>query len=333
MTSLPSPRLLDHLRTLMQQRGLRPRTQEAYTAWVKRFIFFHHKQHPRTLGTAAVNEFLVALRQDFSVSGSTQNQARAALQFLYEAVLQLPLPSADLVRTSRVPSRLPVVFSPLEVQRLLVQLQGTTWLMASLLYGAGLRLNELLQLRVQDIDFSQAQLMIREGKGGKDRRTILPRTLHFPLRKHLAQVRATHQADLLLGFGKVILPGTSAQPKESAAWHWQYVFPATNRKVEPQTKREYRPSCDATLLQKAVKAAIQRAKLNPAGSCHTLRHSFATHLLAQGSDIRTVQELLGHQDVKTTMIYTHVLPPSGNSVSSPLDELLTPTAIAPHKKE
>jgi integron integrase len=319
MNAPPNPpfRLLAQLRAVMQQRGLRPRTEEIYAAWVRRFILFHHKQHPRHLGVPEIRAFLTALTQEESLSAKTQNQARAAILFLYDEVLHCALPQRATLKTARVRPSLPIVFTRQEVQRVLAQLQGTHALMARLLYGTGVRIEEMLHLRVRDLDFTQAQMFVRDGKGGKERRTLLPQSLALPLRRHLTQVRAWHQADLQAGFGQV---RRTAAAGESSAWSWQYVFPATQRTFNPQTKQESRLPQSASALQKAVKAAIRRAGVNAAGSCHTLRHSFATHLLADGCDIRTVQELLGHSEVNTTMIYTHVLP-LPNTVRSPLEDL------------
>lgn len=323
--SLTGPTLLAQLQAAMQQRALRPRTQEAYAAWVQRYHLFHHSRPVETLGVADIRCFLTALAQESGVSASTQNQARAALLFLYQETLHVSWPELAQLRPAQLTAPLPVVFSRAEVQRLLAQLTGTPRLMASLLYGAGLRLNELLHLRIRDLDFAQAQILVRAGKGNKDRRTLLPQTLVLPLRRHLTQVRAWHQVDLQAGFGQIWLPPQQARARESNQWLWQFVFPATQRTVDPQTGQEYRASRAASTLQKAVKAALRRAGMTVDGSCHTLRHSFATHLLASGCDIRTVQELLGHRDVSTTMRYTHVLPLAASKVRSPLEVLLPPT--------
>jgi integron integrase len=296
------------------------RTEQAYVDWARRFILFHNKRHPREMGAPEIETFLSYLVNDRNVSASTQNQALHALLFVYREVLQIELPRLGLPVAKKAP-RLPEVFTREEVQAILAQMKGRKWLMASLLYGTGVRLRELLRLRVKDIDFQQNQIIIREGKGGKDRMTMLPESVKAPLREHLAKVKEAHEVDLLEGFGNVELPFAldKKYPQADREWKWQYIFPAPKRSIDPRSKIERRHHLDPSVLQKAVKEAMRKAGISKHGSCHTLRHSFATHLLESGYDIRTVQELLGHEDISTTMIYTHVLNRGGLGVRSPLD--------------
>ena len=275
------------------------------------------------MGEAEVSKFLSHLAVEGKVSASTQNQALSALLFLYQEVLKQELDWINNVTRAKKPSHLPVVFTKEEAKAVLLRLEGTKWLMASLLYGAGLRLMECLGLRVKDIDFSYNQITVRDGKGGKDRLTMLPGSLKDPLKKHLEKVRILHEQDLKEGFGKVYLPFALAKkyPNAEREFAWQYLFPASNRSIDPRSGTERRHHIYETVLQKAVKAAVRAAGINKPASCHTFRHSFATHLLEDGYDIRTVQELLGHKDVSTTMIYTHVLNKGGKGVRSPLDGL------------
>jgi integron integrase len=268
-----------------------------------------------------VQAFLVHLAVHAQVAASTQNVALNALLFLYRYVLHQPWPELGLIAHARRPHRLPTVFTQEEVTAVLAQLHGTSWLMASLLYGAGLCLMECLQLRVKDLDFASQQIVVRNGQGAQDRLTLLPQTLVAPLQRHLIKVQALHEEDVAEGYGDVELPYALARtyPNGGQAWVWQYVFPSAKRMRDPRSGVERRHHVSATVLQKVVKEAIQRAGIAKHGTCHTLRHSFATHLLEHGYDIRTVQELLGHKDVKTTMIYTHVLQRGGKGVRSPLD--------------
>jgi integron integrase len=291
---------------------------------MRRFILFHGKRHPRELGEREVTAFLSRLATD-GVSASTQNQALSAILFLYEVVLGDRLPwMNDIVRAQR-PARLPVVLSREEVATLLSRLRGTVWLMASLMYGAGLRLLECAELRVKDLNFDRGELTIRDGKGGKDRVTILPVALNVPLRDHLARVKAQHASDLAAGRGSVALPGAlrAKYPNAHREWAWQWVFPATRFYVDEETGERRRHHLHESVLQRAVKNAVRAAGIERPATCHALRHSFATHLLESGYDIRTIQELLGHRDVSTTMIYTHVLNQGGRGVRSPLDFLST----------
>lgn len=317
------PKLLDQMRESLRARHYRPRTEETYCQWVKRFIFFHHVRHPAEMGEPEINAFLTHLAVKEKVSASTQNQALSALLYLYRHVLKREVGSLGEVVRARKPKRLPVVMTRHEVKAVLAQLGGDKWLMASLLYGAGLRLMECLQLRVQEIDFQSSEIIVRDGKGGKDRRTMLPQSLIPPLQEHLRKVKALHEKDLAEGWGRVQMPDALERkyPNAPAEWRWQWIFPQENRWVNPQTKEQGRHHMDESLIQKAVKDAVGRAGLTKRATCHTFRHSFATHLLEAGYDIRTVQELLGHSDVKTTMIYTHVLNKGPSGVRSPVDGL------------
>lgn len=317
------PRLLDQVRDKLRLKHYSYRTEQSYIAWMKRFIFFHNKLHPAAMGEKEIEAFLTHLAVKRNVSASTQNQALCALLFLYKEVLGRELTWLDSMQRAKRPARLPVVLTALEVQKLLNNLQGRSWLMASLLYGAGLRLMECARLRVKDVDFSRHEIIVREGKGNKDRITMLPAALAAPLQSHLEKVKALHAQDLTEGFGDVALPFALAQkyPNAGREWGWQYVFPASKRSIDPYSGMERRHHIDEQTLQRAVKQAIKSAEIHKPASCHTLRHSFATHLLQTGYDIRTVQELLGHKDVSTTMIYTHVLNKGGKGVISPLDQL------------
>jgi integron integrase len=299
------------------------RTEEAYIGWIKRFILFHGKRHPLEMGEDEITRFLSALAVHGQVSASTQNQALCALVFLYRHVLGQNLGWLDDVVRAKRPQRLPVVLTRPEVKALLGALEGVHWVMASLLYGAGLRLLECLRLRVKDIDFGSHQIVLREGKGNKDRRTMLPAAVHELLTAHLAHVRRQHQHDLAHGFGRVFVPNALQRkyPHASREWGWQWVFPSSQISLDPRSGERRRHHLHESVLQRAVKEAARNIGLTKPASCHTLRHSFATHLLEDGYDIRTIQELLGHQDVKTTMIYTHVLNRGGQGVYSPMDRL------------
>jgi integron integrase len=306
----------------MRTRHLSIRTEDAYLAWIKQYILFHHKQHPAKLGAKDVSSFLSYLAIERHVSVSTQNQALSAILFLYREVLEQEIDWITDATRAQKPKRLPVVFTKQEAQAVLVLLSATPWLMASLLYGSGLRLMECVRLRVQDLDFGSMQINVRDGKGGKDRVTVLPRSLVEPLNRHLIRVKALYEHDIEEGLGSVYLPFALARkyPRAERDWIWQYVFPASKQSLDPRSGKEQRHHIAETVLQRAVKAAIRQAGINKAGSCHTFHHSFATHLLEAGYDIRTGQELLGHSDVNTTMIYTHVLNRGGKGVRSPIDE-------------
>ncbi|MCC6552397.1 MAG: integron integrase [Polyangiaceae bacterium] len=315
------PRLLDRVRDAIRTRRYSPRTEEAYSAWIRRFVLFHGRRHPRDLGPADVEAFLTHLATERHVSASTQNQALAAILFLYTHVLDLPLARhVDFTRAKR-PERLPAVLTPNEVSALLDRMTGVPRLMASLLYGAGLRLLECAELRVKDLDLERREILVRDGKGRKDRITMLPLRLVSPLRDHLTATRAQHAADLAAGAGWVALPDALGRkyPNAGREWPWQGVFPATRPYRDRETGQLRRHHLHETVLQRAVREAALAAGLSRRASCHTLRHSFATHLLEAGYDIRTIQELLGHRDVSTTMISTHVLNRGGLAVRSPLD--------------
>ena len=301
------------------------RTEQAYVGWIKRYILFHGKRHPRDMGVEEVGAFLSFLAMDRNVAASTQNQALNALVFLYKAVLDKPLGELQGVVRAKKPRRLPAVLSRNEVMLVLRNLQGHHWLAACLLYGSGLRLMECVRLRVKDLDFEHRAVIIREGKGGKDRIVTLPDELIVPLQRHLGSARNIHEKDLAEGYGAVWLPHALARkyPQAPAQWGWQYVFPATRRSLDPHSKIIRRHHIDESSIQKAVKVAIRKAGIEKPASCHTLRHSFATHLLERGMDIRTVQEQLGHKDVRTTQLYTHLLKRGGNAVRSPLSDVLT----------
>jgi len=320
----PSARLLDRLRHALRVRHYSIRTEQAYVEWVRRFIHFHGKRHPAHLGATAVQGFLTHLAVERRVASPTQNQAKSALLFLYREVLGLRLPWLDEVVGAKLGRRLPVVLTPGEVRRVLAHLSGGTMgLVASLLYGTGMRLLEALRLRVKDLEFERREIVIRDGKGAKDRVTVLPENLMLPLQTHLAQVRALHQRDLAAGHGDVWLPDALdvKYPGAAREWGWQFVFPSTVRSVDPRTGAEHRHHLNENTVQKSVALAARRAGIVKPCSPHVLRHSFATHLLQAGYDIRTVQELLGHADVKTTMVYTHVLNRGGRGVRSPLDQM------------
>lgn len=315
------PRLLDEVRGRMRRLGLAKRTEEAYVGWIRRFILANGKRHPREMGAREVEAFLTRLATRDKVAASTQNQALAALLFLYREVLGEQLPWMENIRRAKRPERLPVVLTRAEVAALLGELSGRAWLMAALLYGSGLRLMECVRLRIKDVDCERRELIVRDGKGGKDRRTMLPAALVEPLRAQMAEARRVHAADLAAGFGAVWLPDALARKYPNAPREpgWQYVFPARERSRDPRDGQIRRHHVDEQALQRAMKAAVRRAGLAKPASCHTLRHSFATHLIEDGYDIRTVQELLGHADVATTQIYTHVLNRGAGAVRSPLD--------------
>ncbi|MFP5421869.1 MAG: integron integrase [Gammaproteobacteria bacterium] len=315
------PRLLEQVREQIRVKHYSIRTEHVYCEWVKRFIRFHSYRHPQEMGAAEVEAFLSDLALRKSVSASTQNQALAALLFLYKQVLKLDLPWLGEVVRAKKPSRLPVVLSVAEVQQLLGRLDGEVGLVTHLLYGSGMRLMEVMRLRVKDVDFPRGEILVRDGKGMKDRVTVLPRRLVEPLKQHLVLVRAQHNAELKAGRGDVYLPYALERkyPNGPWEWGWQYVFPASGLSVDPRSGKVRRHHLDEKRVQRAFKAALKLTDIVKLATPHTLRHSFATHLLESGQDIRTVQELLGHSDVKTTMIYTHVLNRGGLAVLSPLD--------------
>ena len=317
------PKLLDQVAAKMRVKHYSIRTEKSYIDWIKRYIYHFDKRHPKDMGATEVEAFLTHLAVSRNVSASTQNQAKSALLYLYKEVLGVELPWLDNVTQAKVPQRLPVVLTQAEVQAVLSRMDGTMWLIASLLYGSGLRIMEALRLRVKDVDFAQCEILVREGKGFKDRVTMLPLSLVEPLKTHLLKVQALHKYDLNTGHGEVYMPMAldSKYPSAGRDWSWQYVFPSVKLSVDPRSKVIRRHHADEKTVQRAVKKAVNLAGLVKLATPHTLRHSFATHLLAGGYDIRTVQELLGHSDVATTMIYTHVLNKGGRGVSSPLDGL------------
>ncbi len=314
------PRLLDQVRDAIRVRGYSLRTEEAYVGWIRRFILHQGTRHPADMGAAEVSAFLTWLAVEQDVAPSTQNQALGALLFLYREVLGRDLGSLAPVR-ARKPRRLPVVLSVSETQALLAELTGTSSLVAGLLYGSGLRLLEALRLRVKDLDFARREVLVRDGKGRRDRRTMLPDALVEPLRAQLEAARVLRERDVADGRPGVFLPDALARkfPKAARSWTWFWVFPAARRSRDPRGGGDRRHHLSEAPVQRAVKNAAQRAGLAKRVSCHTLRHSFATHLLESGHDIRTVQELLGHRSVSTTMVYTHVLNRGGFGVRSPLD--------------
>ena len=307
----------------MRLRHLSPRTEEAYLSWMRRYHEFNRRQDPALFGAERVTEFLSLLATEQNVSASTQNQALSALLFLYREVLGLELPWLDEVVRAKRPQRLPVVLSRDEVAAVIHEMVGVPRLMAALLYGSGLRLLECCRLRVKDLDFQRSQLLVREGKGDKDRSTLLPATLHQALRVQVDAARVQHQADLAKGAGWVELPHALERklPGEGRSWPWQWVFPATRTYVHEETGQIRRHHLHETVVQRAVKDAVRASGIAKRATCHTFRHSFATHLLEDGTDIRTLQELLGHADVSTTMIYTHVLDRGPMGVRSPLDRM------------
>ena len=321
ITQKTTPKLLDQVRGKIRLKHYSIRTEQAYTDWIKRFILHFGKRHPNELGAAEVEQFLTHLAVEGKVAASTQNQAKSALLFLYKEVLELELPWLDNVERAKTPKRLPVVLNRDEVHAILSRLSGTHWLIASLLYGSGMRILECLRLRVKDVDFKRREILIRDGKGFKDRVTMLPGALVATLTAHVAKVRELHQADLEQGYGAVYLPNALARKYPNAAreWGWQYVFPSSKLSVDPRGDETRRHHVQDQAVQRAVKQAARVAGLVKPATPHTFRHSFATHLLEGGYDIRTVQELLGHSDVSTTMIYTHVLNRGGRGVRSPLD--------------
>lgn len=314
-------RLLEQARDVMRLKHYSLRTERSYCDWIERFIRFHRMRHPREMGETEVSAFLTHLARDRQVAASTQNQALSAILFLYQHVLRQQIGWLGNVERSSRPVRLPVVLTRDEVRRILNHLHGTLRLMAELLYGSGLRLMECVRLRTKDVDFAYAKIVVRDGKGAKDRVTMLPVTLAAPLERHLQKVKAQHEQDLDDGFGEVYLPGALARkyPKAAREWAWQFVFPSARISLDPRSGEKRRHHVEESSLQLAMKKAVRASGVNKPASCHTLRHSFATHLLENGYDIRTVQELLGHKDVSTTMIYTHVLNRPGIGVKSPLD--------------
>ncbi|QXP85762.1 integron integrase [Methylococcus sp. ANG] len=317
------PKLLDQLRNKIRLKHYSLRTEQAYVDWARRYIFFHGKRHPAEMGAAEVEAFLTHLAVEGRVAASTQNQARAALLFLYREVLQQELPWLEGVEVAKESRRLPVVLTHAEVKVLLDRLQGVHSLIGRLLYGTGMRLMEVMRLRIKDIEFERKEIIVRDGKGFKDRVTMLPAVLIDPMKSHLQAIKRQHENDLRTGFGSVYLPYALERkyPNAGKEWGWQYVFPASQVSVDPRSGAMRRHHLDEKGIQRAMKQAVRDTGLTKPATPHTLRHSFATHLLQAGYDIRTVQEMLGHKDVSTTMIYTHVLNRGGQGVVSPLDRI------------
>jgi integron integrase len=320
--SMSQPKLLDRVRSAMALKHMSTRTEKAYLYWIRRFVVFHHMRHPQEMSEPEIKAFLTELAREGNVVASTQNQALNALLFLYREVLNVALGSLANIPRAKKHGRIPVVLSREEVQNVLSHLSGTPWLMANLLYGAGLRLLECVRLRVKDVDFDMGYIIVREGKGDKDRHTVLPRQLIPHLQQQIVAAKTVWEKDLREGFGEVSLPGALERkyPHAAREFAWQYLFPATHRSVVPGTAMIRRHHIDESVLQRAFKAAVRTSGLVKPASCHSLRHSFATHLLDDGYDIRTVQQILGHKDVRTTMVYTHVMNMKGKpAVKSPLD--------------
>ena len=320
-TENPPIKLLDQVSARIRVKHYSRRTEQAYIDWIKRYILHHGKRHPKEMGAVEVEQFLSYLASSRNVSSSTQNQAKSAILFLYKEVLGVDLPWLDNVTQAKSPARLPVVLTREEVNALITRLDGTMWLIVSLLYGSGMRIMECLRLRVKDVDLARREILVREGKGYKDRVTMIPISLVEPLKQHLLKVRALHLEDLNAGHGAVFMPFAleTKYPNGAKEWSWQYVFPSIKLSVDPRSAVVRRHHADEKTVQRAVKKAVKLAGITKLATPHTLRHSFATHLLEGGYDIRTVQELLGHNDVATTMIYTHVLNKGGRGVKSPLD--------------
>jgi integron integrase len=320
--SQQAEKLLHKTRRIMRRKHYAYRTEQQYVSWIRRFIHFHGNRHPRHMGRTDIEAFLTHLAVKDRVAASTQNQALNAIQFLYRSVLDKPLEfPLDAVRARR-PKTVPTVLTRIEVQQVLESLSGEFQLMVRLLYGSGLRATECLRLRIKDVDISMRQLTVRSGKGAKDRFTLLPQSLTEDLRDHLARVRRIHENDLRAGHGAAHLPYSLARkyPGAERKWIWQFVFPSRQLSTDPRTAVRRRHHVSTSALQKAVRKAAKLARIDKRVTCHTFRHSFATHLLEDGYDIRTVQDLLGHKDVKTTMIYTHVIRRGGMAVRSPLDK-------------
>jgi integron integrase len=316
-----APKLLDQMRERLRLRHYSFRTEQQYVGWARRFILFHKKRHPNTMGAGEIEGFLSHLAVERHVSASTQSQALAAIVFLYRQVLQVDVGWLDNIVRAKKPIRVPVVLSAQEVRALMSELDGVYRLIATLLYGSGLRLMEALRLRVKDLDFEYHQVIVRDGKGGKDRVTVLPESIVPALQAHLEDVRERHRCALDAGFGGVELPEALGRKYRGAdqEWAWQYVFPARFPSVDPRSGARRRHHVYEDSVQRQVRNALRRAGIHKAASCHTLRHSFATHLLERGYDIRTVQTLLGHKDVSTTQIYTHVMHKGAGAVQSPAD--------------
>lgn len=318
----PSLKLLDLVRQRIRLKGHSIRTEKAYVSWIKRYILFHDKRHPEDMGKAEIEAFLSHLAMKLNVAPSTQNQAFNAILFLYNHVLQKDMPEDIDAFRAKKPQRLPTVMTREETMRVIRVMTGTHQMMGKIMYGSGLRVLECVRLRVKDVDFEMNQIVVRDGKGKVDRVTVLPEKVRPALKEHLEHVKRLHECDLSKGFGRVYLPYALARKYKNAnrEWGWQYIFPAKSLSIDPRSAEKRRHHIHVSSIQKAVKYAVRIAGINKPVTCHTLRHSFATHLLEDGYDIRTIQELLGHKDVSTTMIYTHVLNKGGQAVRSPLDK-------------
>ena len=316
-------RLLDQLRQVIRKKHYSYSTEEAYVKWIKRFILFHNKKHPVDMGEKEISEFVSDLALNRNVAASTQNQALNAIVFLYKYVLKIDLGDFGPMERAKKPEKIPVVLSKEEVESVLGFMSGTNRLMAQVIYGSGLRVKECVRLRVKDLDFYMKQIIVVNGKGAKDRSTMLPETVITLLSDHLNKIKIIHKKDLKDGFGEVYLPYALERKYKSAAkeWKWQYVFPASKISTDPRGGIKRRHHIDESVLRKAVRSAAQKADIHKLVGPHTFRHSFATHMLENGYDIRTVQELLGHKDIRTTMIYTHVMKKGGLGAKSPLDLL------------
>lgn len=315
------PRLHDRVRHVMQAKHLSPRTIKTYTGWIRRFVVFHDGRHPRDLDEEDVNAFLSHLADEGKVSAATQNQALAAVLFLFRDVLEQPLGRVEILVRAKRRTTCPVVMSPEETMRVLSLMDGVSALICKLQYGSGMRIDEVLNVRVKDLDFARGEVVVRDGKGGDDRVTTLPRTLYGDLKEHLRRVRAQHERDLRSGRGRVPMPGALGRkyPNADREWTWQWVFPASRHYRDRETGTEHRWHLHYTKVEKDLKAAVVRSGIAKHITSHTFRHSFATHLLTSGADIRTVQELLGHASIKTTQRYLHVLNRGALGVTSPLD--------------
>jgi integron integrase len=320
---LKKPRLLDQVRQRIRTKHYSIRTEESYLNWIRKYIFYHNKRHPKEMGANEINEFLSSLAVKENVSASTQNQALCAIIFLYREILKIEIGEIKGIIWAKKPKRIPVVFTSKEIKEIFKHLAGPKWIMANLLYGSGLRILECLRLRIQDIDFGYKQITVRDAKGSQDRITMLPEIVISPLKEHLQKVKELHEEDLKNGYGTVYLPYAIERKYSKAIyeWNWQYFFPSKNLSIDPRSGRKQRHHIGEMVLSRAIKEAIRRAGITKRGSAHSLRHSFATHLLESGYDIRTVQELLGHKNVETTMIYTHVMNKGGKGVKSPADNI------------
>jgi len=318
-------KLLDQMRAELRYRHFSIRTEKSYLGWIKRFIHFHQKRHPEEMGESEIKQFVNWLAYQGNVSASTQNQALCSILFLYKNVLKHDVVWIDNIKWAKRPKRLPVVFSEAEIRKIMLLLEGVHKLVAKIMYGSGLRLSECVSLRIQDLDFDYQQIIVRNAKGERDRATILPESLTDPLRDQIEKVRLIHNDDLKNGLGTVYLPYAIERkfPNASREYIWQYLFPSKTVSLDPRSGRKRRHHIHLDSVQRMIRKAVRQSGIRKRGSSHSLRHSFATHLLEAGYDIRTIQELLGHEDVSTTMIYTHVLKKGAGFVKSPVDRLLT----------